>query len=256
MPISAAPGYARRMSSPRLVLAVAVLGTFMAFVDATIVNIAVPNIALHFSDSPLSSISWVLNAYNIVFAAFLVGSLLDNLPLEPMSSSGEGPVLTLDVKGGEERPRAAAPAPAPGVVGPAVGAPAGATAAGDPPEHPDSARVTQRRRLPSLPETMGRIALLSSANTDESARRHADLTILVRVSGVGLVEFHQIDQAREAGRRIARAALEQHPPGLAHRHGGRRRRRVRPPHRAAGLSGPPRPVARVRADSEAGVRVL
>jgi predicted acylesterase/phospholipase RssA len=32
------------------------------------------------------------------------GSLLDNLPLAPMSSSGEGPVLAIDVKGGEERP--------------------------------------------------------------------------------------------------------------------------------------------------------
>jgi NTE family protein len=45
----------------------------MAFVDATIVNIAVPNIAQTFSGSRLSSVSWVLNAYNIVFAAFLVG---------------------------------------------------------------------------------------------------------------------------------------------------------------------------------------
>ncbi len=57
----------------RQVLAVAVLGTFMAFVDATIVNIAVPSIAHEFSGSTLSSVSWVLNAYNIVFAAFLVG---------------------------------------------------------------------------------------------------------------------------------------------------------------------------------------
>ena len=54
-------------------LAVAVLGTFMAFVDATIVNIAVPDIAQEFAGSALSSVSWVLNAYNIVFAAFLVG---------------------------------------------------------------------------------------------------------------------------------------------------------------------------------------
>ena len=60
------------MSTPRAVLAVAVLGTFMAFVDATIVNIAVPSIAHEFC-GPLSSVSWVLNAYNIVFAAFLVG---------------------------------------------------------------------------------------------------------------------------------------------------------------------------------------
>ncbi len=63
----------RHVSTPRAVLAVAVLGCFMAFVDATIVNIAVPSIARHFSARGLSSVSWVLNAYNIVFAAFLVG---------------------------------------------------------------------------------------------------------------------------------------------------------------------------------------
>jgi len=38
----------RRVSRPKAVLAVAVLGCFMAFVDATIVNIAVPNIAKEF----------------------------------------------------------------------------------------------------------------------------------------------------------------------------------------------------------------
>src|SRR5450755_984286 len=64
---------ARRVSAPRAVLAVAVLGTFMAFVDATIVNIAIPNIAHEFSARHLSSVSWVLSAYNVVFAAFLVG---------------------------------------------------------------------------------------------------------------------------------------------------------------------------------------
>src|SRR5271165_4743587 len=63
----------RRVSSPGAVLAVATLGTFMAFVDATIVNIAIPNIHEDFAGSHLSSVSWVLNAYNIVFAAFLVG---------------------------------------------------------------------------------------------------------------------------------------------------------------------------------------
>ena len=36
------------------------------------------------------------------------GSLLDNLPLEPMSVSAEGPILALDIKGGEERPPARA----------------------------------------------------------------------------------------------------------------------------------------------------
>src|SRR3974390_1783760 len=63
----------RRISSPRAVLAVAVMGAFMAFVDVTIVNIAVPDIASDLSAHSLSSVSWVLNGYNIVFAAFLVG---------------------------------------------------------------------------------------------------------------------------------------------------------------------------------------
>jgi NTE family protein len=61
------------MRSPGLVMAVAVLGTAMAFVDATIVNIAVPSIAAQFPAEPLSSVSWVLNGYNVVFAAFLIG---------------------------------------------------------------------------------------------------------------------------------------------------------------------------------------
>src|ERR1700733_7754241 len=73
MQTSAGPPLARRLSSPKLVLAVAVLGSFMAFVDATIVNIAVPNIHHDFAGSKLANVSWVLNAYNIVFAAFLVG---------------------------------------------------------------------------------------------------------------------------------------------------------------------------------------
>ena len=47
--VDPAAGARRHVSTPRAVLAVAVLGCFMAFVDATIVNIAVPNIAQHFS---------------------------------------------------------------------------------------------------------------------------------------------------------------------------------------------------------------
>ena len=64
----------RRVSSPSTVLAVASLGVFMAFVDATIVNIAFPNIGESFPDSDISSLSWILNSYNIIFAAFLVAA--------------------------------------------------------------------------------------------------------------------------------------------------------------------------------------
>jgi NTE family protein len=68
------PPVRRRRTAPSTVLAVASLGVFMAFVDATIVNIAFPDIARTFPDASLSGLSWVLNAYNIVFAAFLVAA--------------------------------------------------------------------------------------------------------------------------------------------------------------------------------------
>src|SRR6516165_12394456 len=63
-----------RRPSPRTVLAIASLGGAVAFVDATIVNIALPNIAHSFPGTSISTLSWVLNAYNIVFAAFLVAA--------------------------------------------------------------------------------------------------------------------------------------------------------------------------------------
>jgi EmrB/QacA subfamily drug resistance transporter len=63
----------------RRVLIVACLAAFMAFLDATIVNIAFPALARAFPRQGSSSISWVLNAYNIIFAALLLpaGQLAD-----------------------------------------------------------------------------------------------------------------------------------------------------------------------------------
>ena len=72
---------ARRLApTPRRVLAIASLGAAVAFVDATIVNIAFPSIAKSFSGTSIGSLSWVLNAYNIVFAAFLVAAGPDRRP--------------------------------------------------------------------------------------------------------------------------------------------------------------------------------
>ena len=62
------------MVAPRTVLLVASLGVFMAFVDATIVNIAFPDIQRSFPGSSISGLSWIFNAYNIVFAALLVAA--------------------------------------------------------------------------------------------------------------------------------------------------------------------------------------
>jgi NTE family protein len=61
------------------VLLVAAFGAFLAFLDATIVNVAFPSIRSSFAGRSIGGLSWVLNAYNIVFAAFLIilGRLTD-----------------------------------------------------------------------------------------------------------------------------------------------------------------------------------
>jgi NTE family protein len=54
------------------VLLVTSVAVFMSFLDVTIVNIAFPDISASFPGSSLSQLSWILNAYTIVFAAALV----------------------------------------------------------------------------------------------------------------------------------------------------------------------------------------
>ena len=65
--------------APGRVLLVSCAGAFLAFLDATIVNIAFPSIVESFPGTSVGDLSWVLNAYNIVFAAFLIvfGRLTD-----------------------------------------------------------------------------------------------------------------------------------------------------------------------------------
>jgi EmrB/QacA subfamily drug resistance transporter len=62
------PGIAR----PGAVLAVLSLAAFMASLDVFIVNVAFDSIGKDFHGSSLSQLSWVLNAYAIVYAALLV----------------------------------------------------------------------------------------------------------------------------------------------------------------------------------------
>jgi len=61
------------------VLLVTSVAVFMSFLDVTIVNIAFPDIRASFPRTSLSGLSWILNAYTIVFAAALVpaGRLAD-----------------------------------------------------------------------------------------------------------------------------------------------------------------------------------
>jgi len=63
------------------VLIVTSVAVFMALLDVTIVNIAFPDIRTSFPHDSLSDLSWILNGYNIVFAAALVpaGRLADRV---------------------------------------------------------------------------------------------------------------------------------------------------------------------------------
>jgi EmrB/QacA subfamily drug resistance transporter len=61
------------------VLIVTSVAVFMSFLDVTIVNVAFPDIERDFPDASRADLSWILNGYNIVFAALLVpaGRLAD-----------------------------------------------------------------------------------------------------------------------------------------------------------------------------------
>ncbi len=75
------PSGRRGRLSGSAVLLVASCGAFLAFLDATVVNVAFPSIRDSFPKTSIGDLSWVLNAYNIVFAAFLIvcGRLADLL---------------------------------------------------------------------------------------------------------------------------------------------------------------------------------
>jgi EmrB/QacA subfamily drug resistance transporter len=65
----------------RLTLSIAALAALATYLDTTILFVAFPDITKSFGDSSASTLSWVLNAYTIVFAALLVpaGKLADRL---------------------------------------------------------------------------------------------------------------------------------------------------------------------------------
>jgi NTE family protein len=111
-----------------------------------------------------------------------------------MAAMGEGPIIAVDVKATFER-----------------------RGQGDPRALPDGRSPSDTARdgePPGLAETLTRVFLLASSKTSPAARRHADLVIAPRTDGVGLLEFHQLDRARAAGRAAAREALESAPANV------------------------------------------
>ncbi|MGP4021977.1 MFS transporter [Actinomadura sp. 3N407] len=75
---------------PRPVLAVLSVASFMAGLDLFIVNVAFNDIGRDFAGQPMADLSWVLNAYAIVFAALLVplGRLADRYGRKPTLIAG------------------------------------------------------------------------------------------------------------------------------------------------------------------------
>ena len=65
----------------RRTLTIASLAVLATFLDTTILYVAFPDITATFSDTSASELSWVLNAYTIVFAAMLIpaGKLADRI---------------------------------------------------------------------------------------------------------------------------------------------------------------------------------
>jgi NTE family protein len=100
------------------------------------------------------------------------GGVLNNLPVDVMAATAEGPVIAVDVTSRFE-------------------------------VNPNGDGEGQ----PGFVETLTRALLLGSTDTAAAARAHADLVITPENKGVGMLEFHQLDRLREAGREAARAAL-------------------------------------------------
>ena len=54
------------------VFVVTALGTFMASLDLSIINVAFPDIEASYPHASSASLSWIITAYSIVFGALLV----------------------------------------------------------------------------------------------------------------------------------------------------------------------------------------
>jgi len=100
------------------------------------------------------------------------GGVLNNLPIDAMEDSGEGPIVAVDVVRRLE-----------------------VSAEDEPP-------------LPSIMETLSRATVLGSVERAERNRELALLVITPEAQDIPLRDFRSLDRAVEAGRTAARAALD------------------------------------------------
>src|SRR3954471_17962574 len=77
------------------VFAVTALGSFMAALDLSIVNVAFPDLKASYPDASQASLAWVITAYSIVFGSLLVigGRTGDRLGRRRTFLSGVGVFL-------------------------------------------------------------------------------------------------------------------------------------------------------------------
>lgn len=110
--------------------------------------------------------------YRIGNALHVDGGVMDNVPVDALTGAPEGLIVAVAVNLGAEAP-------------------------GDTPE------------LPGIRDTLMRSMLVSSHQAAEKSLARADVVIRPQADSVGLLEWHQIDVVREAGREATRAALPQ-----------------------------------------------
>lgn len=61
----------QRATDGRIVLLIVCSATFMSFLDLSVVNVVFTTIGADFPDAPLTSLSWIVSGYAVMFAAFL-----------------------------------------------------------------------------------------------------------------------------------------------------------------------------------------
>ncbi len=119
------------------------------------------------------------------------GGVLNNLPIDVMALSGEGPVVAVDVMGRKLDASAAKPPASTGRRG----------------LRGRRREVSAELALPNILETLSRVTVLGSWRTAAQNREHAAAIVTPELTGIGLFEFGRIDAAVDAGRRAAREGL-------------------------------------------------
>jgi NTE family protein len=129
------------------------------------------------------------------FGGLLVdGGVINNLPVQPMASTNEGPVIAVDVSAGFVAPEARLPR---------SGRPRARRLAA----RTRQALVGSRELLPNFKEVLTRAIGIGSIDSVAIARGQADVLITPSVADVDTLDFSQLDRVIEMGRRAARAAL-------------------------------------------------